>query len=69
MMKLILSLMKHVASIADKENSEQYQEKILKLERKYDKEHSKTRPDHNVLDTIERDIMRLGQLVDSEAKR
>lgn len=69
MTKLILSLLNYSLSIFDEKNKIKYQEKLLKLEEKYDKENVKTRPDRNVLDTIERDIMRIGQLVDSEIKR
>ena len=69
MIKLILSLTKHVLAIWEKENAEQYLEELTKLEKEYDKENDKNRPDHNVLDTIERDIVRLGKLVDSETKR
>lgn len=67
--KLILKLAGHVASIVDKENSEQYQEKLYELEKKYDEENDKERTDHNVLDGIERDIMRISGLVNNEASR
>ena len=69
MTKLILSLLNYSLSIFDHEQKMKYQKKLYKLEKEYDNEMDKTRPDRNKLDNIERDILRIGGLVDTEIKR
>ena len=67
--KLILELAIHTLSIVEKNFATKYTKKLFELERTYDEESDKDKPDRNVLDTIERDILRIGKLVNIEAKR
>jgi len=69
MTKLILSLLNYSLSIFDYEQRTKYQNKLYNLEKEYDDEIAKNKPDRNKLDHIERDVLRIGQLVDTEIKR
>ena len=68
MFNSIVKILGAALSIWDSKESRKYLKKVYKLEKKYDKEYDKEYPDHNVLDHIERDMIRLSDLVAKEIK-
>ena len=68
MFQVIAEILSSALGIWEHENALKYQKKLLKLEKDYDKEIDKPRIDHNVLDRLERDMIRLSNLVSSEIK-
>jgi hypothetical protein len=69
MLKSIFTLLGSALSIWEHENASKYLEKSMKLQKAYDEENDKERPDRNVLDRIERDSLRLAELVSFEIAR
>ena len=69
MVKTIFGLIGTALSIWEHENASKYMEEAHDLQRRYDEEHDKDTPDRNVLDHIERDIIRLSDLVTFEIGR
>ena len=67
--KLILKLASNASSIIDRKLAQKYQKELLKLEKSYDEEFDKNKPDRNVLDHIERDILRIGNIINTEIER
>ena len=66
MFKAITSILGPALSIWQHENAVKYTKQMVELEVKYDNESDKERSDHNVLDRLERDLLRLKDLVASE---
>lgn len=56
-------------SIWNSKTAIKYQSKVLKLQKDYDEESDKDESDHNILDRIERDLVRLSNVVATEIKR
>tara|TARA_Y100001937_G_C7113104_1_gene328760 strand:+ start:726 stop:965 length:240 start_codon:yes stop_codon:yes gene_type:complete len=48
---------------------DRYQKTLLELKKRYDKEQAKDKPDHNMLDSVERDILYVVGILSIEAKR
>ena len=69
MIKSIIQLLTSALSIWEHENAKKYLEEKLDLETRYDQESDKVNPDRNVLDRIERDILRLSELVSFEIQK
>ena len=69
MFKAIAEILGSALTIWKNENAVKYQKQLHKLEKDYDKEQDKDQIDHNVLDRLERNIVRLSSLVASEIKR
>ena len=69
MFKPIAEILGSALTIWKNENAVKYQKKLLKLETEYDEETDKPRIDRNVLDRLDRDILRLSSLVAAEFKR
>ena len=73
----ILKILGAALSIWDHKLSSKYQRKLLKLRKERFNETDKNpnaikkkdRPDRNIIDRIDRDIMLIGDLVSSEIKR
>lgn len=68
MFKALIELAASVASIIDRKGERKYKEKLLELERAYDKENSKERPDMARLYSIERELCRIVRIFDSEIR-
>ena len=69
MIEALFSTLKNLTDIWAHENALKYQKELLKLKEKYNEENDKEKPDCNILDHIERNIVQLAGLVDSEIKR
>lgn len=69
MIKSILTLLGSTLSIWENKEAKKYLELMYKLEKEYDDENDKDKPDHNVLDTTSRSIMRVSNLVSFEINR
>lgn len=69
MIKSIFKLLGSALSIWESKEAKKYLTKVLDLEKRYDAENDKENIDHNILDRIERDLMRLSDLVSLEIKR
>lgn len=69
MLNSIFKLLGSALSIWEHENASKYLEQSYKLKKQYDEENDKQRPDRNVLDRIERDCLRLADLVAFEIAR
>lgn len=69
MFTAIANILGPALSIWQHENAVRYLKQLHKLETAYDKENDKEESDHNVLDRIERDLLRLSHLVASEIGR
>lgn len=65
----IFNALKPLFIIWKDENSVKYQKKVLRLKRKYLYEEGTSRPDRNVLDQIEREMVLLSDLINSEVER
>jgi len=66
--KAILGLLGTTIGLWQHKNATKYSRKLLALEKKYDEEADKNPHGRNVLDHIERDIVRLSRLVIAEIK-
>jgi hypothetical protein len=65
----IVRIFESALSIWDHKNKTKYLKKMRKLKAKYDKEKDENPVDHNTLDRIERDIVRLSDLAAIEIGR
>ena len=63
MFKAIVSILGPALSIWQHKNAVKYMVEMQELEVKYDNESDKERPDHNVLDRLDRDLLRIKDLV------
>ena len=68
MTKTILNLFDAIFTLWKDTNALKYQKKALKLRQKYNEENDKESPDRNILDHIDRDVMQLSDLINSEVK-
>lgn len=66
MFKALIQLAIPVANIIDRKGERKYKEIIHQLDREYDKENSKIRPDMAMLYSIERELCRVVQLFGPE---
>jgi hypothetical protein len=65
----ILKLADTALSLWADVRKDRYQSTLLKLKKRYDKEQAKDKPNHNILDNLERDIMYVCGVLSLEAKR
>ncbi len=68
MIKAILGITAAALGIWQSKEAKKYSKKLYDLEKAYDEESDKPNPDFNVLDRIERDILRHSQLIALEIK-
>ena len=69
MLTSIFKLLGSALSIWEHENASKYQDQLLDIQRKYDEEADKDVPDRNILDRLERDGLRLSDLVAFEINK
>lgn len=60
--------MSTILLIWQSKESVKYEKQLMELEKAYDEENDKTPSDHNLLDHIERDIVRLNTVLNAKVR-